>query len=394
MLPDIQLSDYTYPLPDERIARFPPAQRDRAKLLTCSAGVIGETVFTALPALLPRNSLLVFNETKVIPARLLFRKDTGAAIELFCLEPLLPAGYETCFSAVAACEWRCIAGNSKRWKGGRLYRPFGRHTLSAELLEKQADSVRVRFSWDGCSPFAQVLEQCGVAPIPPYLKRSAVPEDATRYQTIYARHNGSVAAPTAGLHFTQAVLDDIARRGIASETLTLHVGAGTFRPVKSATIAGHVMHREPFVVSRKALQGILEYLGNIVAVGTTAARTMESLYFLGQQCLRGQSPQTVAQWEPYDTPCTAPPHEALQALLQYMEKNDMENLHASTRLLIAPPYPFRVVRGMVTNFHQPQSTLLLLIGAFIGDAWRSVYRYALEHDFRFLSYGDSSLLWR
>jgi S-adenosylmethionine:tRNA ribosyltransferase-isomerase len=342
--------------------------------------------------LLPANSLLVFNETKVIPARLLFRKTTGAPVELFCLAPLSPAGYEVCFAAASSCEWRCIAGNSKRWKSGKLYHPSGRHGLSAEFMEKQGDSVRVRFAWDGGASFAQILEQCGVTPLPPYLKRDAVPEDALRYQTIYARYNGSVAAPTAGLHFTQAVLDDLAQRGIASETLTLHVGAGTFRPVKTETIAAHVMHREPFTVSRRTLQNILKYTGNIIAVGTTSTRTLESLYFLGQQCLLSQPPQTVTQWEACDAPCKATPQEALQALLQYMEKNKLEDLHASTQLLIAPPYRFRIVRGMVTNFHQPQSTLLLLVSAFIGDDWRKVYRYALQNGFRFLSYGDSSLL--
>ncbi|MDR3133397.1 MAG: S-adenosylmethionine:tRNA ribosyltransferase-isomerase [Prevotellaceae bacterium] len=390
--PDIRIADYNYPLPDERIAKFPLAQRDRAKLLTYSAGNIGHTVFTELPALLPPDSLLVFNETKVIPARLLFRKDTGAVVELFCLEPLSPAGYEACFAATASCEWRCIAGNSKRWKNGKLYLPFGRHALSATLLEKQGDSVRIRFEWDGGAPFAQVLEQCGATPLPPYLKRDAVPEDTLRYQTIYARYKGSVAAPTAGLHFTQAVLDELAQRGIATETLTLHVGAGTFRPVKSATVAAHVMHSEPFTVSRNALHNILKYAGNIIAVGTTSTRTLESLYFLGQQCLLGQPPQAVTQWEACTTPCKAAPQEALQALLQYMENNRLENIHAATQLLIAPPYPFRTVRGMITNFHQPQSTLLLLVSAFIGDDWRNVYAYALQHDFRFLSYGDSSLL--
>jgi S-adenosylmethionine:tRNA ribosyltransferase-isomerase len=379
-------------LPDERIARFPLAQRDRAKLLTYIAGNIGHTAFTALPALLPQNSLLVFNETKVIPARLLFRKDTGAAVEVFCLAPLSPAGYEACFSAASPCEWQCMAGNSKRWKSGKLHLPFGRHTLSAELLEKQAGGVRVRFSWDSGEPFAQVLAQCGTAPLPPYLKRDALPEDTLRYQTIYARHNGSVAAPTAGLHFTQAVLDSLAQRGIASESLTLHVGAGTFQPVKSETIAAHVMHQEPFTVSRRALRNMLQYAGHIVAVGTTSARTLESLYFLGQQCLLGHPPQAVSQWEACTTPCKAAPGEALQALLQYMENNQMENIHATTRLLIAPPCPFRVVNGIITNFHQPQSTLLLLVGAFIGEDWRRVYRYALQNDFRFLSYGDSSYL--
>jgi len=391
-LPAINITDYNYDLPNERIAKFPLEKRDNSKLLTYLGGVTGETVFTALPSLLPPASLLVFNETKVIPARLLFRKDTGAIIELFCLDPLLPSNYEQCFATTSTCDWKCAAGNSKRWKTGVLKLPFGQHTLCAELLQKRDEYVVIRFSWDGGAPFADVLNRCGAVPIPPYLKRAAVPEDAERYQTIYARYNGSVAAPTAGLHFTQDVLNDLAQRGIASETVTLHVGAGTFRPVKSATIAEHTMHYEPFAVTQKAIRRIAAHSGNIIAVGTTSARTLESLYFLGQQCIAGEMPQTVTQWAPYTTPTTATSQEALQALLCYMEKNRLETLHAATQLLIAPSYRFKIAHGMVTNFHHPQSTLLLLISTLIGNDWRKVYEYALRHNFRFLSYGDSSLL--
>ncbi|MDR0668096.1 MAG: S-adenosylmethionine:tRNA ribosyltransferase-isomerase [Prevotellaceae bacterium] len=393
MRPDISITDYNYELPDERIAKFPFARRDEARLLTFVDGAIDATVFSTLPALLPAHSLLVFNETKVIPARLHFRRDTGAAIELFCLEPFSPADYEQSFAAHSSCIWKCIAGHGKRWKGDRLKRPFGATVLQAERLEKRADDVLVRFSWDGGSPFARVLEQCGVTPIPPYLKRDAVPDDAERYQTVYARHNGSVAAPTAGLHFTQETLEAIARRGVASESITLHVGAGTFRPVKSATIAEHVMHEEPFAVRRQTLQTLLSHTGPTVAVGTTATRTLESLYFLGQQCLHGKTPQPVSQWEACSTPCAAAPAEALQALCDYMDSRHITTLYSATRLLIAPPYRFKIVRGLITNFHQPQSTLLLLVGALIGDRWRDVYDYALRNNFRFLSYGDSSLLW-
>jgi S-adenosylmethionine:tRNA ribosyltransferase-isomerase len=392
LIPHIHIADYCYDLPEERIARFPLERRDAARLLTCISGAIDHTRFTELPALLPENTLLVFNETKVIPARLLFRKATGAVIELFCMDPVRPGNYEQCFAATSTCEWKCVAGNLKRWKGDRLALPCGEGTLQAELLERQEGYVIVRFTWDGHRSFAQVLDQCGAVPIPPYLKRAAVAADTDRYQTVYARYRGSVAAPTAGLHFTPELLSAIAARGIASETVTLHVGAGTFRPVKSDTLAGHVMHCEPFTVTRQALQHISAHLGHIVAVGTTSARTLESLYWLGQQCLHGAPTGTVTQWEPYLTTAKATPREALGALLAYMEQESLETLHAATQLLIAPSYPFQVVRGLITNFHQPQSTLLLLISALIGPQWQAVYRYALAHDFRFLSYGDSSLL--
>ncbi|MDR2361897.1 MAG: S-adenosylmethionine:tRNA ribosyltransferase-isomerase [Prevotellaceae bacterium] len=392
MTPEIRIGEYHYELPDERIAKFPLVRRDDARLLTYTGGGVGETVFSALPALLPADSLLVFNETKVIPARLHFRRDTGAAIELFCLDPLQPADYEQCFASDSSCIWKCMAGHSKRWKDDPLKRPFGAHVLQAECIEKHREYLLVRFSWDGGQSFAQVLEQCGTTPIPPYLKRDALPEDALRYQTVYARYNGSVAAPTAGLHFTPATLADIARRGIATATITLHVGAGTFRPVKSDAIAEHVMHEEPFTVTRAALQSLLSHVGRTIAVGTTSARTLESLYFLGQQYLDGKTPQPVSQWEAQTIACTAAPAEALQALCRYMDSRHISVLHAATRLLIAPPYRFKIVRGLLTNFHQPRSTLLLLVAALIGDRWRAVYDYAMQHDFRFLSYGDSSLL--
>jgi len=389
---DLKIADFTYDLPDERIARFPLDKRDDAKLLTYTQGVIGEMVFAELPALLPHNALLVFNETKVIPARLLFHKDTGALIELFCVEPLQPAAYEQCFAATETCIWKCVAGNLKRWKQGCLSLPIGGHTLQAELLKKHDDYVEVCFHWDGGQPFAQVLEQCGVTPIPPYLKRDAIAMDTERYQTVYARYRGSVAAPTAGLHFTPEVLAAITERKIKSETVTLHVGVGTFRPVKSETIAGHTMHGEPFTITRATLQTIINHLGNIIAVGTTSTRTLESLYFLGLQCIAGKASTLVTQWEPYTEKTEVPPEQALQALSDYMQAKRLDTLQATTQILIAPPYRFKIVRGLITNFHQPQSTLLLLIAALIGNDWRKVYDYALQHGFRFLSYGDSSLL--
>ena len=393
MLPQIKIADYTYDLPDERIARFPLEQRDSAKLLTCRNGEIGETVFKNLPSLLLPQTLLVFNETKVIPARLHFRKDTGSVIELFCLEPLSPADYEQCFSATATCDWKCVAGNVKRWKNNiPLKLLFGTHTLQAELIEKYEGYVTVRFSWDGGDSFAQVLDKCGATPIPPYLKRDATENDVAQYQTVYARYRGSVAAPTAGLHFTQNVLTEIEERKIAIENVTLHVGAGTFRPVKSETIIEHVMHEEPFSITRQALQSIIAHLGHIIAVGTTSTRTLESLYFLGLQCVSGEEPKHVNQWNPYTELSTVSAEESLTALLSYMEKKNLRSLQATTQVLLAPPYKFKIVNGLITNFHQPQSTLLLLIGALIGDNWRKVYDYALCHDFRFLSYGDSSIL--
>lgn len=388
----LRIADFTYDLPDERIARFPLVQRDSAKLLTYTGGMIGETVFSALPDLLPPDTLLVFNETKVIPARLLFRKETGALIELFCLEPVYPVDYEQCFAATETCDWKCVAGNIKRWKQDELLLSFGEQTLRAGLLERQDDHVVVRFRWSGGQPFVQVLEQCGATPIPPYLKREATADDTERYQTVYARYRGSVAAPTAGLHFTPEVLEAVAKRGISTEKVTLHVGAGTFRPVKSETVAGHTMHSEPFSITRSALETIIKHLGAIITVGTTSTRALESLYFLGLQCIAGKLPREVAQWEPYTIGATLSPKESLQALWTYMHKNDLQVLQASTQILIAPPYRFKVVRGLVTNFHQPQSTLLLLIAALIANDWRRVYEYALQHGFRFLSYGDSSLL--
>jgi S-adenosylmethionine:tRNA ribosyltransferase-isomerase len=391
--PDIRIAEYDYRLPDERIPRFPLEARDRSKLLTYAGGRIETHVFEELPALLPNGALLVFNETKVIPARLHFRKESGGVVELFCLTPVAPADYERSMAATGTCEWRCMAGRSKRWKGTTLRCPLGAaDSLSATLVERERDSVTIRFSWEAPLSFSEVLEACGAMPIPPYLHRTATADDRERYQTVYARCRGSVAAPTAGLHFTQRTLADLAARGLATATLTLHVGAGTFRPVQSETIAGHVMHSEPFSVTRATLQTLLQHRGTIVAVGTTSARTLESLYFLGLQALRRLTPQAVAQWEPYETPLHAPVEEALQALLQYMDEHGMETLHASTQLLIAPPYPFRLVRGLITNFHQPKSTLLLLVAALIGNDWRKVYDYALEHHFRFLSYGDGCFL--
>ena len=398
MIPDIHIADFTYALPDERIARYPLAARDSSKLLVYKNAVITEHGFAELPDLLPSSALLVFNNTRVIPARLLFRKDTGAAIEIFCLEPHTPTDYEQAFAVKKSCEWKCVVGNLKRWKNEILYYSWEDMTLCAEKLKVERDGVIVRFSWNSRNSFLQVLNSCGAVPIPPYLQRAAEPDDAERYQTVYARYSGSVAAPTAGLHFTERVLQRIAQKGIAKMEITLHVGAGTFLPVKSETIADHTMHSEPFSISKESVGQLLTCLDMIVAVGTTSARTLESLYWLGCQCLQGKNPERVGQWDAYQPASkeqqAITAQQALEALLSYMEKNKLQILHAATQLIIAPPYRYRVVRGLITNFHQPQSTLLLLLVALVGAQWRSIYDYALQNRFRFLSYGDSSLLWK
>jgi S-adenosylmethionine:tRNA ribosyltransferase-isomerase len=395
MKPDILIADYTYALPDERIARYPVAERNRSKLLLYWKGALASYRFADIPNLLPDNTLLVFNNTRVIPARMLFHKDTGAVIEIFCLEPVAPANYEQCFGATGSCVWKCTVGNLKRWAAHAVLQKAvdDGHTINAEIVAQYEDYLHIKFTWTGGLPFTQVLEAGGVIPIPPYLKRDTEAQDAVRYQTVYARHKGSVAAPTAGLHFTDDMLNQLRHtEKITLSEVTLHVGAGTFRPVKTPTIGAHVMHSEPFSVSRQMLRQLQQHTGPVVAVGTTSARTLESLYYLGVQCMEGNPPEQVAQWEPYDEIKACEPRQALAALVQYMDDKQLDTLHAATQILLAPPYRFKIVNGLITNFHQPQSTLLLLIAAFVGTGWRRLYNYALAHDFRFLSYGDSSLL--
>jgi S-adenosylmethionine:tRNA ribosyltransferase-isomerase len=395
MKPDILIADYTYALPDERIARYPEATRDHSKLLRYDKGAMASYRFTELPNLLPNNALLVFNNTRVIPARMLFHKLSGALIEIFCLEPVSPANYEQCFGTTSNCVWKCTVGNLKRWKDHAVLQKKIdiENTLTAEIMEKYEDYLHIQFSWTGGLPFTQVLEAGGVIPIPPYLKREPEAQDAIRYQTVYARHKGSVAAPTAGLHFTEDMLNDLkCRKNVKLLDVTLHVGAGTFRPVKTATIGQHVMHSEPFSVSRQMLEQLRQHTGPVIAVGTTSARTLESLYWLGIQCIEGKKPEQVTQWEPYTGTTPHDPRQALAALIKYLDDNQRHTLYAATQILIAPPYRFKIVDGLITNFHQPQSTLLLLIAAFVGNDWRRIYDYALAHEFRFLSYGDSSLL--
>ena len=401
----IQINEYTYALPDERIAKYPLAERDASKLLIYRGGQIRETLFRSLPDCLPDGALLVFNNTRVIRARLLFRKDTGAMIEIFCLEPALPSDYEQSFAQTDHCTWHCLVGNSKRWKSGQLHTTVtvGSEpvTLSAERISVAGEAGDlVDFHWDNpCCTFSDVLEAVGVLPIPPYLHRETEAQDLQTYQTVYSKVKGSVAAPTAGLHFTPAVLAELDARGIEREEVTLHVGAGTFRPVKSDTIGGHAMHTEHFAVTRRTVDRLLAKPEHVIAVGTTSVRTLESLYYIGCALARGGADEsadeafTVGQWAPYDADApTLTAEEALRAILSYLDRRGMDRLWAATQIIIAPGYPFKIVRGMVTNFHQPQSTLLLLVSAFVGGDWRTIYDYALAHDFRFLSYGDSSLL--
>lgn len=399
---EIQIQDYSYALPDERIAKFPIAERDHSKLLIYNKGEVGEDVFYHLPEHLPQGALMVFNNTKVIQARLHFRKETGALIEIFLLEPAKPADYEQMFQTRDCCQWLCIIGNQKKWKEGALSRTLDingqQMTITATRKGEAGTSQLIEFQWDGGASLAEVIDAIGELPIPPYLNRKAEESDKTTYQTVYSKIKGSVAAPTAGLHFTERVLADLDQHGIEREELTLHVGAGTFKPVKSATIGEHDMHTEYVAVRRHTIERLLAHNGEAIAVGTTSVRTLESLYYMGLKVLRNSDLKEedlhVKQWEPYEDVSGEKPEvkEVLQALLDWMVRNDLTVLHSSTQIIIAPGYDYKIVRMLVTNFHQPQSTLLLLVSAFVKGDWRKIYDYALSHDFRFLSYGDSSLL--
>ena len=401
MIPEIHIEDYNYGLEDSRIAKYPLPERDASKLLHYKNGMVCEYVFRDLPDLLPANALMVFNDTKVVPARLHFQRETGAHIEIFCLEPVTPPEYNTAFAASEETTWKCVIGNAKKWKEGilSLYNPDGdadvkAMDLRAELLSRDGQTGRVRFFWKDGSPFSRVLERCGTIPIPPYLNRESEQIDAERYQTLYAKFRGSVAAPTAGLHFTQAVLDRIREKGILEETVCLHVGAGTFLPVKSSLVSEHPMHREPFVVSRKLLEELKAGNRPVVAVGTTSVRTLESLYYVGVSCLETGKPADVDQWAPYTREYPYSTKEALGAILDWMDRSGEDRLTVGTRIIIVPGFRFRLVEKLVTNFHQPESTLILLVSAFVNGDWRTIYDFALSNDFRFLSYGDSSLLER
>lgn len=401
MIPDIRIEDYNYPLPDERIAKYPLAERDSSKLLRYIDGKIDEFVFRQIPELLPSDAVMVFNDTKVVPARLHFVRPTGARIEIFCLQPVIPEEYNISFAATSSCSWKCVIGNAKKWKGDilDLYNPekapeIAEMAMKARLVSREGETGIVEFSWSGGNPFSRVLEICGTIPIPPYLNRESEAIDSERYQTLYAKFRGSVAAPTAGLHFTQAVLDAIRSKGIDIETVCLHVGAGTFLPVKNSEVAKHPMHREPFVVTLDFLKDLRNSGKSVIAVGTTSVRTLESLYYIGVSCIETGAPADVDQWAPYTREYEWSTEESLDAIIAYMEKNSLDKISAGTRIIIVPGFRFRIVDMLVTNFHQPESTLILLVSAFVGGDWKTIYDYALSHDFRFLSYGDSSLLYR
>ena len=400
----IQIRDYDYPLPDERIAKFPLAERDHSKLLVYDEGRISETQFRSLPSLLPEGALMVFNNTRVIQARLHFRKGAaqdGALIEIFLLEPADPIEYQENFASRGRCSWYCLVGNLKKWKEGKLTREFrtpnSEFKITAERKGTHGTSQLIEFEWSEGLSFAEVIDVVGELPIPPYLNRKTQESDKTTYQTVYSKIKGSVAAPTAGLHFTQRVLADVDAHGIEREEVTLHVGAGTFRPVKSDTIGQHPMHTEYIAVRRHTIDRLIAHSAQAIAVGTTSVRTLESLYYMGLKVLRNpdvtEEQLHVSQWEPYDErPCGVDPVASLQALSQWMQRQHMDVLHSSTQIIIAPGYDYHIVNMLITNFHQPQSTLLLLVSAFVHGDWRKIYDYALAHDFRFLSYGDSSLL--
>ena len=400
----IRISEFNYPLPDERIAKFPLPVRDQSKLLLYRHGEVTEDIFTSLPDYLPANSLIIFNNTKVIQARLHFHKETGALIEVFCLEPIQPNDYALNVQQTEHAAWLCMIGNLKKWKEGALKREItvkGKPlTLTAERGACHGTSHWVDFRWNNPEiTFADILEVFGELPIPPYLNRETQESDKETYQTVYSKIKGSVAAPTAGLHFTPRVLDALREKGVALEELTLHVGAGTFKPVKSEEIEGHEMHTEYISVNRSTLEKLVAHEGKAIAVGTTSVRTLESLYHIGVTLLHNPNATEedlhVKQWQPYETAletAATPAVDALQAIIAYLDQHHMETLHSSTQIIIAPGYEYRIVKAMVTNFHQPQSTLLLLVSAFLHGDWRKIYDYALAHDFRFLSYGDSSLL--
>ena len=405
----ILIADYNYPLPDERIAKYPLAERDHSKLLVyrnvqrddvpCTKGIVSEDRFYNIGDYITPESLLIYNNTRVIQARLEFHKkpslssgenvQQGARIEVFCLEPIAPHDYQLSLGSTTGCTWKCMVGNAKKWKGEALeLNSKLKITLRAYKEAQTGNTFSVRFEWDDTTvSFAEILDAAGELPIPPYLNRKTEESDKTTYQTVYSRIKGSVAAPTAGLHFTEKVLADLRERGIETDEVTLHVGAGTFLPVKTADANEHTMHTEIIAVPRATIAHILAKLGKIVAVGTTSMRTLESLYFMG--CKQAA---TVSQFEPYEKNYTLSTQEALQSLLDWMDATGQDTLHAETQIMIKPGYTFHVVDQLITNFHQPQSTLLLLVSAFVGGDWKTIYDYALSHDFRFLSYGDSSIL--
>ncbi|MDD4108325.1 MAG: S-adenosylmethionine:tRNA ribosyltransferase-isomerase [Prolixibacteraceae bacterium] len=395
---NIRINDFNYQLSEDRIARYPLSSRDESKLLIWKNGKPAADRFKNLPGHLPGNSLLVFNNTKVIHARLHFRKETGAKVEIFCINPIDPSDHQLTFGSKGRVVWECIVGNSKKWKKETLKKIISCGNSSAVLeaakIGRKNDIHIIEFRWDGELTFSEIIEKAGVIPIPPYLGRDSEPSDEKNYQTVYAKMDGSVAAPTAGLHFTDNVLEEIKNSGIQSCEITLHVGAGTFQPVKSETLDGHTMHHEKVVIPKSVIEKLLIPGNKIIAVGTTSVRSLESLYWLGLQ-LEGkttiQENLRITQWEPYKNRPSLKSEKALKNILCYLDKTGQQEISFSTQIIIVPGYDFKIVKGIITNFHQPQSTLLLLISAFLGDDWKKVYEYALAEGFRFLSYGDSNL---
>jgi S-adenosylmethionine:tRNA ribosyltransferase-isomerase len=400
---DINLDDYDYDLPEDRIAQYPVKERDLSQFLVYKENRISGDIFRNIADYLPADTLLVFNNTKVIRARILFRKPTGAAIEVLCLEPLLPFEYELSFGSKDPVEWKCIIGNLKKWKTGKITSTFTHNSqtfyLDAERICPEGEAWRVRFSWNNnMVSFSEVIEAKGHIPLPPYINREDEALDTDRYQTVYSSVKGSVAAPTAGLHFTDHVFKELKTAGIRSVEVTLHVGAGTFKPVKTKNIADHEMHCEHFYISGKTIDTLLESRNNIIAVGTTSVRTLESLYWLGVKLIQNPAGDinilSLGQWDTYNMESDITVKESLQALRSFIRECNCTQIEALTSIMIIPGYKFRIIKGMITNFHQPRSTLLLLISAWIGEPWKKVYEYAMDNGFRFLSYGDSSLLMR
>ena len=397
----IHIKDYNYDLPDNKIAKYPLQERDNSLLLVYKGKTITDSRFSAITDYLPEDSLMIFNNTKVIQARLHFKKSTGAQIEIFCLDPYSPHDYNLIFQATDHCSWQCMIGNLKKWKEGILEKEIiiNNETvlLKAERIQSAGNTHVIKFEWDNSQyTFADILDAVGELPIPPYLNRDTEEKDKETYQTLYSKIKGSVAAPTAGLHFTERTFENLKKKGIQTDEVTLHVGAGTFKPVKSETINGHEMHSEFISVKRETIEHILSHKGNIIAVGTTSVRTLESLYHIGAALEQNPNPETlkVEQWQPYNRSNTISKEKALKNILDYLDSHAINTLLADTQIMIVPGYVFKIVSGIVTNFHQPQSTLLLLVSAFVEGKWMSIYNHALAHDYRFLSYGDSSLLLR
>lgn len=400
---DLNLKEYDYDLPTDRIAQYPAVERDLSRLLLFKDNNISMDIFRNIHHYLPKDSLLVFNNTRVIQARIITRKETGAIIEILCLEPLSPVEYELSFGSREPVEWKCIIGNLKKWKSGTIKIPYLyrgiQNELTATKVGQEGDSWRIRFEWGSTRiSFGEVIELTGQLPLPPYIERDPEPDDLDRYQTVYSRFNGSVAAPTAGLHFTDRTIESIKETGTSTAEITLHVGAGTFKPIKSQNIADHEMHCEHFYITRETIEKLINHLGRIIAVGTTSARTLESLYWLGinlrNNPKRINSEVTLGQWEVYETDAGISEKDSLEYILKLMDEKNLKVLSASTKLLIIPGYKFRIINSLITNFHQPGSSLLLLVSAFAGEKWKEIYSYALDNNFRFLSYGDCSFIQR